>query len=285
MIEFLHLIDWYAYSPTPPKSKSAKVNTLDAHLIWLKLNAWRTGPHHIAPPHAYKKVASRAPFSHAWQHPETGARISVSVKTEQLYVELPGAACALLTETGALWTIIRQHQRQTSRLDVATDILTDTRPAAWMTAAQPHAAATRSTMKSTEGETEYIGSWASDRYTRVYRYEPPHDRADWLRVETVYRRHMARSAATYVAEGRLAELATSEGKRHGFEHPVWVEGVLGGSEASEAPLWRPEVVHRDTLAWLDNAVAPAMRRLMAEGLLPDPVLWVQRHVVNWHGDE
>lgn len=136
-------------------------------------------------------------------------------------VEHTGAGCDDLTARGLLWQVIQKNVKNVTRIDIATDILCDVRPLAFISKRTEEKTEARSHIQSPSGETCYIGSQKSERSCRVYRYDGKHPRAGFLRIEYVYRREDAKACAFSLMTQGIEKTALSSADRYGWKHEVW----------------------------------------------------------------
>lgn len=192
-----------------------------------------------------------------------GVRIGAGGPTGYTLFEVTGRACDAFREPGLSRRVVGQVTELLTRFDYAVDIRCGTLPSNFANARSHKAFRSVSFIKSDSGTTAYVGSPKSDRYGRVYRYNPPHPRADILRVEYVFRRAMARAAATQYCQSENSDyFHTTLAKTWGFNHSVYDTSV-----ESDERITVPSVTKHDedTIAWLYKQVAPALRRVIANG--------------------
>lgn len=144
-------------------------------------------------------------------HIDSGVCVSWGEVNAHLFVELPGQACAWARFTGLFEQLVKATHDRASRVDCAIDILTSTKPVEFVSAGFAKRFA-KNTIdgRSDTGDTFYVGSRKSDRFARVYRYDPPNPRSPYLRVETQFGGKSARSVAALLAsDGALAAVAAA----------------------------------------------------------------------------
>lgn len=133
--------------------------------------------------------------------------------------------------------------------------------------------------KSKTGETEYLGSKKSDRFARVYRYDPPHERSDKMRIEMVFKRDQAEQAYAAIQEHGIWRAALMSGNVYKFEHPDWTT-LEGYDMDMEKMKYAPnEQRGQSTVMWLLTQVKPAIERAHREGLI-DKKRFVLEHFLG-----
>lgn len=187
-------------------------------------------------------------------------------------IEFTGAGCQYLRDTDSLSTALSAFTGHITRLDIAIDSETDVRPIDFAKDRVEGRIKSFGTQKSESGETCYIGSKSSEQYARVYRYEPPHPRAKYLRIETVSRKHYANAAAQSILENGISYAAQQTMNRYQFNQIEDIDTVDGNLPAP----YRDRTLSK-TEAWLIKQAAPAFRKLVDAGEIEDPWVWLFEH--------
>lgn len=213
----------------------------------------------------YDPALSRTPYSLALAREDNGIKLYGRSHTGTILYELAGRACEGIRAEGHARLIVAGLVERLTRMDIAVDVRSDTRPADFANDRSHNAFRSVSFIRSDTGETAYVGSPKSDRFCRVYRYNEPHPRSALLRVEFVFRRKLASSAAlALVGAADFATFVANLGNTWGWSHRDWQPGIET-DERIRVPIMTKD--NADTLRWLYAQVAPAMRRLLAEGAL------------------
>lgn len=212
-----------------------------------------------------EQAVSRAPYRLCLERADRGFRVFGASHTETLLYELTGRGCEGLRKYEDAAAFIAPLFDRITRVDYAVDIRTDVKPSVFANERSHRAFRSLSFIRSDTGETVYVGSPKSDRFCRVYRYNPPHPRADLLRVEFVFRRKLAAAAAQSMVETESsAQFMARLGVTYGWNHRVWQPDFVT-EEKLKVPIFSRD--EQKTVFWLYNQVAPAMKRLVAEGHL------------------
>lgn len=204
----------------------------------------------------------RAPFTHSFRAPDQGLFIWFSMKQPFVLVEISGRGCDFLDERGLLVDILKAVRERITRLDVACDMLTDTKPADFVKERTNFKFKSGSEMRSESGETCYLGSQKSNRYARVYRYFPPHPRSNFLRCEMVCRDQDAKDTAQAIIVHGSGNTAAALGEVFGWTHPDW---KLNPPTDLELTAFRPDRHGGKTEFWLHAQVLPALEKMWREG--------------------
>lgn len=213
----------------------------------------------------YEAGVSRAPYGLALARDDSAARLYGRSHTGTVAYDLTGRGCEAIRDRTTAAGCLAGVVDWVTRIDYAVDIRTATRPADFANDRSHRAFRSIGFVKSDSGETVYVGSPKSDRFCRVYRYNPPHPRADLLRVEFVFRRRLAKDFAVSYCEADSDEtLCAVLGNTYGFGHKDWQPGVVT-DEKLRVPITTLD--QGKTLMWLYKQVIPAMQRLMTEGAL------------------
>jgi len=226
----------------------------------------------IEPSHGYRKDYNHKPYSWAIApNSINGVVIMGSRYRKEILIDLQGVFCSNNPEITMKYA---QYFREiVTRIDIACDTATMIMP---IDAIEGHNVSTTSIMNSDKGQTCYLGSPKSEYYSRIYKYNPPHERAGLLRTEIVYRRDFAKKIAQMlslnvspkdIASGyweaknlqKIAEIAIfSDGEA--IPVKVSVERAKVNKDI-EARLW-----------WLKKQVNPALTKMIAGGISKDDLL-------------
>lgn len=215
----------------------------------------------------------RRPYRFGWHNAEIGMFVHFGGQSHAL-IQFSGSGCKFLMEARLLEDTLVATQDRATRLDIAVDIKTDTKPTEFMEAGYNNRIKSTSIVNSPMGETCYLGSRTSQKYCRVYRYSEPHPRSKMLRVEYETKRQQARIAAKSIIGDGLEMTADKFAKYYKWEHP-------DAPEPSELATAIPsEVTTRSdakTLTWLLKQAAPAFKRLVENGTISDPAQLFTKH--------
>jgi len=149
-------------------------------------------------------------------------------------------------------------------LDIAIDFQTNVTPSQFCSSGYNERFKSRGTFNSPDGSTEYVGSPKSDRFSRIYRYNKPHPRSEFLRIEAVLRGNYAKAAAKTLSHSDISDLASQLGNSFMWRHPLW--NVSSPSDGKLA-FARDEKGDASSLFWLARQVKPALIRLGREKVI------------------
>lgn len=216
----------------------------------------------------------RAPYKFSYRDTDRGITVFASEKQPHYTVEFSGKGIDYLERHNALGFILNAVHQQVSRIDIAIDMETNKHPFAFALDRDEGRSKTYSELTSPSGSTAYVGSMSSDRYARIYRYNPPHPRAHLLRAEHVFRKDQAKAIAlATVSEGISAVVARCWSDWGWREYLDIEEGI----SAAAISVPRPERNQGKTTRWLITAAGTAFRRLVAEGVIEDPVQFLREY--------
>lgn len=222
----------------------------------------------------------RAPYRYSMERADRGVRVFAGSNTGTILFEITGRACAVFEQLVDAKDFIALIARNITRIDVATDIECSVDPEEFTDQRSIQRFKSTSVIRSATGTTSYVGSPASDRFARVYRFSEPHPRSASLRVECVFRRNLARSAGHAVLDAASwGELAQRTAASYGWQHPVW-DVKNEAALAIKAPHNTQQ--EAGTVSWLYTQVAPAIRRLMKSGAfdLTEWLLYIQEETIQ-----
>lgn len=216
----------------------------------------------------------RAPYRDSWRWKDQGVTIFTHPALSHALIEISGRGCERLHANGFIPDVLRAVRDHITRLDLASDIRCDVRPKEFEAQRHEGRFKSRSEVVSESGETIYIGARSSNRYARVYRYNAPHERSEFLRVEHVVKSDDARISAAFLLEFGEVALAAEFGRAFGWEHPLWSPDA---PSTPELEVYRPDRKEGKTLFWLAESVAPCLVRLSNDGVL-DLEEWLDTYV-------
>lgn len=221
----------------------------------------------------------RAPYNAAMQRDDKGVMAFAHQRIANALFEVGGIGLDALGSLDAELAVMSEVQSRLTRVDIACDIFTETRPDEFAKQRGNEKFKAWSEAVSESGHTVYVGSKTSDRYARVYRYNPPHPRSQFLRVEHVLKAEQAKLAVQSIEVNGLEAFVAMLGNTFGWVHADWNPNV---DTAEAAAAWRPERRQGKTVAWMYSTVVPSLRKLIADGVitLADFVEEVTKHELD-----
>lgn len=203
----------------------------------------------------------RAPFNLSIMHEKHGLRLFFSASLPMMLLEITGTGCTWIAENNNILALVAQFRDQVSRIDIACDFETDISPAEFAVQRNVQRFKAYGEVVSSTGHTYYVGSLKSERFARVYRYNEPHPRSKFLRVEHVFRKESAKLAIDYLSGHTTDEWIAAIGAIFGWEHSLWNSDARIGKMSARV-VERPE--EGKTVFWLYNTVVPCLARLLRE---------------------
>jgi len=224
-----------------------------------------------------KQERSRAPYTDAWVQVSGGITLFASPNLTHACVEISGAGCERLIESGQISSVLGCCKERVTRIDIACDIETEIRPTEFVARLSHERMRTSGQVISDTGETCYVGSQKSERYARVYRYNAPHPRSHLLRVEHVFRKDYAKKVAAQCVDASMENIAAGAGLSFGWTHSIWQPDSVESADISV-------VFERGntgkTVYWLINSCASAFKRLCADGTIKDPEAFIKTYFLT-----
>lgn len=223
----------------------------------------------------YAAAPSRRPYSVCLRREDNHANVYFGGKQAHILVEITGGGCEALTRHSQLLPLVELVQPSLTRLDIAVDMPVATTPQEFVASGYSDRFKSISQMVSETGSTFYVGSRDSERYARVYRYNPPHPRSAWLRCEFVVKHENATAAAALILDVGLLDVSARLGNSFGWKNPAWQP-----DKATDALLsgWTPERRHGATVRWLLTSVFPAMAKLVKDGTIENLDEFLDTHL-------
>lgn len=199
-----------------------------------------------------------------------------SQHVDTLMIQVSGQGCQWLDRHNVLADVVQTFISRIGRVDFAFDFASGLRPEAAFTTDRR-----TSVLRSNTGETVYAGSVKSDRYLRVYRYNPPHPRADRLRFEFVFKSKAQAKAALETWLYRYTDFASFA---RAFGVVAAEELKIEGEGEDLAQVGRnPSSSEASSTLWLITAAAPAFRKLCQSGAIADPMAFISQYFLEGLG--
>jgi len=241
----------------------------DEHNMWLSCvqaiwEAFPTWAEWCSSQGGWSSGGARGHYAYSQFNAQFYAAVRFGGSANHLLIEMPGTACQSLRDAGVLHQVIAEAADRLTRLDVAIDIPGGCSPREFVAAGYNARFKSYAEIVSESGVTEYVGSMKSERYARVYQYNPPHPRSGTLRVEHVLRSEYAKAAAAAYTQSGLLELSAMLGNSFAWSSPWWQPDHLSDGKLRAARSDRHEP---GRVRWLHQVVAPAIVKAAREGLL------------------
>ena len=280
MAEAVAFIDWISYTRAndtkllPYPSDFAEASR-EVVWEWQRFNETEDSqPHEVIP------VKPNKPFANARMDDYTKSRIEWGGGSTRVLCSFGGQACKVLRARGRTQEVLKNVCSDVTRIDLSVDIRTETKPMEFCGKRDKQKHKTGAFMFSEEGETQYVGSWSSDRFCRVYRYNPPHERSAFLRVEHVFKGRQAKAVAARLVDVHPSAIIEDVGNIYGWAHPDWL-AARRLSATPENVVWYKEERHiSKTAKWLAETAAPSLVRLVKEGEIVDLQEWLKINVYD-----
>lgn len=209
-------------------------------------------------------AAGRKPYKHSFRNPSNTITVFWGETLGHITIEISGQGCQQLDSAGLIEPLLAAVYARCTRIDIAVDMETKTTPKEFADRRDTARFKAQDHKISAEGETFYVGSYKSDRFARVYRYNEPHPRAHLLRCEFVQRGELAHAAAYRIAQNETLALAAELGNTYGWTHPDWKPDVNTSAKAAGITTDRGQ---GSTVFWLIDTIAPLLVRLHNEGVI------------------
>lgn len=224
-----------------------------------------------------KNEKSRSPYTDAWKLAGGTITLFAAPQLSHCCVEISGKGCEALLSVNKLNRVLACIADRVVRIDIACDIETEVKPEEFVSTTSHIRMRASGYQKSSTGETSYVGSQKSDRFARVYRFYPPHPRADLLRVEHVFRRDYAKTVAQACLDADIDSIAKAAGVAFGWAHGVWQtdSGEMVDISVISANRETGKTVH-----WLINSCAASFKRLVETGEISDAEAFLNRYFLS-----
>lgn len=200
-------------------------------------------------------------FDRHLHFPQAGFSYFDGQKSNVSLIQVTGQGCEILRIAGQLQHLLHDWQDRATRIDVAVDIKTNCSVEGFSRSRSNQKFKSASHILSGKGETWYIGGKNSDRHARVYRYNPPSPRCDFLRIEYELHDMEAKRTTRDILERDVSTLAWDLGKTWGWTHEDYLPPASGEKLRS---LSRP-ANYSNTAHWLRTDVASACEKMARRG--------------------
>lgn len=274
MPDAVAFIDWISYTRANDE-KLLEYPSVFAGLSRKVLWEWqRFNESETSSPQETTPVKPNRPFQYARMDTRTKSRIEWGGGSDRVFVSFSGEGCKHLRQVRKTQEVLSETCSDITRLDLSADIRTATTPFEFCSQRDKKAHKNGAQMYSNEGLTQYVGSWSSDRFARVYRYNPPHKRQDFLRCEHVFKGKQAKVLASKLVSHSPSALIAAVGEIYGWAHDDWnmAQSLVS---SPENVVWYKEERHPSkTLKWLEETVAPSIVKLVHSGEIADINEWL-----------
>lgn len=268
----IHKVDWISFTVEIGIDENRRSDQLPAAIL-KAMDALHPGlGFWLVDPYVYTPSPGRKPYSVSWWFEDRHLRIFAHPNLSHALIEISGQGCALLEDERLINDVLSAVLNRLTRLDIASDMLTETRPTDFVQQRNVGRFKSSGFITSPSGETCYVGSKTSDRYARVYRYNPPHERSHLLRVEVQLKKMNARLAAQTLLDTSVETTARMLGQVFEWQHKDWQPET---NRMEIMHTWRPERHTGKTDYWIEAQVVPALSKHYA-GRPGDLMQWFGR---------
>jgi len=198
------------------------------------------------------------------RHAPSSTAVSYGSVNRHIFVELAGQACSNFDAVDKLLPLIAATAERCSRIDFAVDIKTEVSPKDFIDERGNKSFKSSGHKYTPGGRTEYLGGRTSERMARVYRYEPPHPRHEYLRIEVELKGDAAKAYAKYLNTHSVEQTTLAAHQIFKWEHAVW-DNNQTIAERVTFRSYRPE--NAATIHWLYGDVVTALRKAISSGLV------------------
>ena len=199
-------LDYYGF--TVPTNIEAR--NIDIEFVGRRLESALPDPIYRA---FFEDVESTSVYRSGYTHGEsltTGVTVFYGGQ-HHILVEFGGRACQTAFNAELMHDLVQATESRCNRVDVALDF-EDVRSIDVVNRGYSKRIKSYDMIETSSGVTHTIGSRSSNRYTKVYEYYPPHERAGGTRIEFTLKGKLAPSAAKfwrYYGAGHVAAAANN----------------------------------------------------------------------------
>lgn len=260
----IHSIDYYSFTIPHEFPSIMKIEEKSHEAIRIFSLVCHEMSMFRMPLEAWKPETGARQYQVRLRHETTDITISFGSVNAHLFIECAGKACNTLDAINALLPLIENTLSRATRIDFAVDIFTDCDPRDFSASRNSTSFKSSGEVRTPSGRTNYVGGRASDRMARVYRYEPPHPRSEYLRVEAEYKHDAAKAAAQHLIAFGLPQASLDAHSPFQWTHATWTPE---NAHSSKIPYkaYRPD--NASTVRWLYGDVVTALSKAIKAGLV------------------
>jgi len=219
-----------------------------------------------------KHEGGRAPYAHGASMHNGILVVYWGGRLNHGLVQIHGQGMDYVRTLGIEKDLLLCAAERVTRVDIATDISTNTTPVAFVEQRTSKKQMAHAFVHSKSGDTEYVGGRTSQRFARVYRYCDPHPRSHLLRVEHEIKGTLAKTVLPEILTLGVDDVQASLGKSFGWVHPDW-KPTNSNVQKISAP--RNDRTLAKTELWMRTSVAAAFKKLVSQGLIDNPEAWLK----------
>jgi len=216
------IIDYFSFTVPMSCWLSSRTHNINEGTIFQEGRQYRRLYNYITSDHTAKSTKGNGRFKRMIHSEKFGYSYFEGEDLNVSLIQISGTGCEYLRQRGWLGQVIMDWHDRATRLDIAVDIQTDTNPEVFARSRLSKRFTTDAHRREASGETWYVGGWDSDRFARVYRYEPPHPRSNFLRIEYQMVDHVAKQCANILTQRDVVEVASELGKVFGWNHDCYL---------------------------------------------------------------
>lgn len=201
---------------------------------------------------------------YTWRVMDSDTKFSLSFNPDKPYftAELSGQTCDIVVDSGLLSEILELAHPRCTRIDFAVDFETNDTPSEFIGNDYKSPFKGNACISSVTGITNYVGSWNSERFARVYRYHEPSPRSHLLRVEVVSKGDYAKAVCLIALQDGIVAASLRAHAVFGWQSDLWKPEI---SSLGKVSVSRRNASQAAREAWLIKQVAPALRTAIREG--------------------
>lgn len=263
-------VDWYSFTTWLRSENDNPETMLEVATNSLEYHLGRELFTHIFTRSGWEVGNGRRPYKGGWVNSEQGVRVWYGGQPTVL-VEFSGHGCKWLREHYAIDELIALTYDRCTRIDIAVDIDSGGLVDEIADSAGNNRFKTTGRNESPTGYTRYIGARKSEKMVRVYEYYEPHPRSGTTRVEYEHKKKQARITAGWLTQMSTEDVADSIGKIYDWRHEEMKPNEYVPKMSSPISEQRTDA---SRIRWIYKQVAPAVKQLIREGKISDPMSWL-----------
>lgn len=276
------LIDWFSFTVRKPESigdygplyKRMTKHVVDRSL-GVPFNQILFWPSTDKENPSWVPDRGRPPYTDSIRNPISKTVAFLNPGLDHILIEMSGQSCAWHEERDELYGIIDKYNGSCTRIDITCDIECSVAPSDFVAQRSGVSTIESVSVSSATGHSEYIGSPSSQRRAVVYRFNHPHPRSGFLRVEHRHKQDLAKIVASYLSKHGKGKTLAAVAAPYRWEHPAW---NLQETTTEPLPPYTSKFKDGGKLKWVLSQVFPALRKYEQEGTIPNLRQFCEEHL-------
>lgn len=218
----------------------------------------------------WRYFKNKGRFNEGVRFDDIGCTVLSGDKADITLVQFSGYGCKFLRDNEIMEGVLNAWLDKITRIDIAVDFETSADPEDIARHLSNKRFKTDAHERSSSGVTWYVGSYKSDRFARVYRYNDELERGNTVRIEYQFSDGQAKHAAANCITKGVIMVACELHSLYGWLHK---DVTFDAENAKFQSLPRPKTRAGKEL-WLRKQVIPSLQKEAASGNI-EILIWLR----------